>query len=193
VHAVIGLGNPGAEYSGTRHNVGFLVADHLAGRCNARFRKVSDDLLLAETRSRNKDLLIVKPVTFMNRSGLAARAIVDGYGLELRHLTVVLDDFNLPFGRIRFRKAGSSGGHNGLESIVAELGSKAFPRLRIGIAGDTMPQEKALLAGYVLSEFTPTEHRSLAEIVAVSADAILLQVEHGVLAAAELYNSITVV
>jgi len=146
--AVMGLGNPGEEYVATRHNVGFRVLDAVAGGAGGEFRRRKFESLVAEVRLGNEKVLLCKPQTFMNRSGRAARSVLDFYKLDLPEMLVVCDDYNLDLGRLRVRRGGSSGGHNGLESVCDQLGSTEFPRLRVGIGaarGDSV--------NYVLGRF----------------------------------------
>jgi PTH1 family peptidyl-tRNA hydrolase len=130
---VAGIGNPGREYAGTRHNVGFDVVDALARADGIEVAKRRFDALTGEGTVARERVMLVKPQTFVNLSGVAVRQALDFYKLPPADLLVVCDDANLPLGKIRFRREGSSGGHNGLESIVAHLGTEAFARLRIGI------------------------------------------------------------
>ena len=127
---LVGLGNPGRDYAGTRHNVGFMIADRLAAKSRAEFRTEKGwKAAVAKTG----DLLLCKPLTYMNLSGESVRAVSDFYKIAPAEVLVVLDDTALPLGRLRFRPEGSAGGHNGLKSIIEHLGTPAFPRLRIGI------------------------------------------------------------
>ncbi len=159
--AVVGLGNPGPEYALTRHNLGFMVVDLLAQRWGARWRPGRGDYWEAEGEA-----LLVKPTTFMNLSGIAVRQLAERYGLEPEEILVIVDDVNLPFGRLRLRTKGSSGGHRGLESIIFHLGTENFPRLRVGIG----PKPEGLsLADFVLSEFTEEERKNLPKVLEAAA------------------------
>jgi peptidyl-tRNA hydrolase, PTH1 family len=165
---VVGLGNPGRQYAETRHNIGWMVVDRLAERARWSDRPTRGAAAaIVSGRYRGLDLALVKPHTFMNLSGSAVRKALVRFRVPLEELLVVVDDFALPFGRMRFREAGSSGGHNGLESIIEELGSDRFARLRVGI-GD--PGGSAV--DHVLSRFTRDERRSLDEVVNAAADAV---------------------
>lgn len=174
---VVGLGNPGARYAHTRHNIGFLVADRLAARWSVAFDREKFSGQFAEGRCGAAKVVLLKPLTFMNRSGQAvaqaARNQCDGTEAVL----VLVDDSELPFGRLRLRARGSAGGHNGLKSIIEHLGSQEFPRLRIGIgrsdAGDALKQ-------HVLGTFTPEERRALPGIIEAAADAVEQCVTMGV-------------
>jgi PTH1 family peptidyl-tRNA hydrolase len=152
VLAVVGLGNPGREYARTRHNIGFRVVDALAGE-GKRFEKKGFYLLLG-TRIAGRKVLLVKPVTYMNRSGDAVAALIREYGLEPSKVLVVADDANLPLGTLRVRKRGSDGGQKGLASIIRETGTEEFPRLRLGIG---TPKDDRDLADFVLDPFDGEE------------------------------------
>ena len=154
---VIGLGNPESRYSGTRHNVGFEVVDLIAQQLRFSFRAGHGEFLIADGNVEGTPLAIVKPLSFMNQSGLAVREIQEEFGAIPEQLLVVCDDFQLPLGQLRLRLGGSDGGHNGLYSIIYHLQSEEFPRLRCGIASSLMPKEKHLLADFVLGQFMPEE------------------------------------
>ena len=168
VQVVVGLGNPGRQYAETRHNVGWMVIDRLADRAKWTDRPARGaSAAIVSGRYRGLDLALVKPQTFMNLSGIAVRKALARFRAPLGDLLVVVDDFALPFGRLRFREGGSSGGHNGLESIIEDLGSDRFARLRIGI-GD--PGGHAV--DHVLSHFSGDEARQLDEVIDAAADAV---------------------
>jgi len=147
---LFGLGNPGREYIYTRHNAGWLFVDYFAFRENIKLRPGRGEFFIGE----NENFVLVKPTTFMNLSGIAVREVVESYGIEdYTSIIVVLDDADLPFGKLRLRLKGSAGSHNGLASVIAELGTEQIPRLRIGIGRpDGIP-----LKDYVLSEFSDEE------------------------------------
>lgn len=160
---VLGLGNPGREYEATRHNVGWRVVDRVAGSLEGagEFRpKRKFGGFIAEGTARGpagqERVLLVKPETYMNLSGECGRAVADYYGVEAESLLVVADDVNLPLARLRFRRGGSSGGHNGLESIIRHLGTEAFPRLRVGVGRPAGAEEEGL-TGHVLGGFSREE------------------------------------
>lgn len=197
--AVFGLGNPGAEYRWTRHNLGFLAVDHYlerlregrpnSGRLLQRLRgwrrwrgRVLDQ---ARVYHPKEDLLLVKPLTYMNKSGLAVVRLVQRFELSLEDCLIVYDDFALPWGRLRLRAKGGSGGHGGLESIIAELGTEAIPRLRIGIGREGVEGD---LTPYVLGRFTPEELRDLPRILDRAAGAIDLFYRLGIGRAMEEVN-----
>jgi PTH1 family peptidyl-tRNA hydrolase len=168
MRAVVGLGNPGEEYVRTRHNAGFLVVDALAGRLGAAFRRRGADADVADGRGRERPFLLMKPLTFMNRSGEPMRAVSRDLDLALADTLVVLDEFQLDLGRLRVRAGGSDGGHNGLKSVIASFGTTEVPRLRVGIGPlpERMPPEV-----FVLRPFKPAERKTLEEVVERAADA----------------------
>ena len=150
---VIGLGNPGTKYTKTRHNVGFMVIDKFLKGCNVSFTKKYCDSIINKWFFEGEEVLFVKPQLFMNLSGVPTKKIVEKNGCNLNEILVILDDVNLPLGRIRIREKGSSGGHNGLKSISDHLKTTCFPRLRIGIGNTSSENTK----DFVLSRFTREE------------------------------------
>jgi len=177
VKLVIGLGNPGADYRGTRHNSGFSVVELLAKRHGLHFvRDRESKSALAEGSISGQDILFQMPLTYMNLSGEAVSYIVRKRQIALSKLLVVVDDAALPFGRLRFRAEGSAGGHNGLKSIEACLQTMSYARLRVGI-GDPGGED---LADYVLSPFTPEERDALPELYEHAAKAVELWIQEGI-------------
>ena len=165
---VIGLGNPGAKYAGTRHNVGFMALERLAAAAGSSFRNQARlQGLLAEVGSGEQRLRLLMPQTFMNESGRAIRSALDWFGLQPQELLVVVDDMDLPFGKLRLRASGSAGGHNGLRSTISHLGTQDFPRLRIGIGApaDNPVERKARTIGHVLGRFSPDEQPLLVQVL----------------------------
>jgi PTH1 family peptidyl-tRNA hydrolase len=168
VKVVVGLGNPGRQYAETRHNIGWMVIERLAERARWSDRPARGSAAaIVSGRYHGLDLALVKPHTFMNLSGSAVRKALVRFRAPLEDLLVVVDDFALPFGRLRFREAGSSGGHNGLESIIDELHSDRFARLRVGIG-----EPGGTAIDHVLARFSAEERRSLDEILDAAADAV---------------------
>ena len=166
---VAGLGNPGAKYRGTRHNVGFEVIDLLAARHRLMFEAAPADAVFARWRRPEEVVLLVKPLTFMNVSGRAVAALTRYYKMNVDDTLMVCDDVNLPLGRLRIRASGSEGGHNGLRSIAAELGTIDYARLRIGVGrGDTRRD----LADHVLARFESEEQPGIETAIARAADAV---------------------
>ena len=177
------MGNPGRRYAGTRHNAGFDVLDLLAERHRLEWESGPADALLARWRSGGA--LFVKPVTFVNLSGHALGDLLRFYKIETGDLLVVVDDINLELGRLRARRAGSAGGHNGLKSVIAELGTEEFARLRIGVGRGDARRD---LADHVLAKFDPEERSDVAEAVGRSADAAELFVTEGIGAVMNRFN-----
>lgn len=178
---VFGLGNPTRQYAGTRHNVGFMVCDVLARRLKARFHHLPG-CYRAETRTAGAGFALVKPLLYMNESGVVVK---EQLALHPDDFIVVLDDIALPFGRLRLRPSGSDGGHNGLASIIYHLGRSDFPRLRIGI-GTLAGSDSA--TDYVLEEFTPDQAAMLPALLDRAADACLLIASAGLEAAMNRFN-----
>lgn len=167
-YLVVGLGNIGPEYAGTRHNIGFMTADRLAQDAGAAFEscRYGD---MARFRVKNKQLMVLKPSTFMNLSGVAVRYWMNKEKLPLQNLLVIVDDLALPFGSIRLRGNGSDAGHNGLKNIASELGNQNYARLRFGIGSD-FPRGGQV--DYVLGKFPPEEASALPERLGVAAEAV---------------------
>jgi PTH1 family peptidyl-tRNA hydrolase len=185
VKIVVGLGNPGERYARTRHNVGWMVMDRLADRAGWDGKgRERDAARISQGRFRGLDLTLVKPLTFMNESGLAVRKVLAREHAPLVDLLIVADDFALPFGKLRFREGGGPGGHNGLGSIIAELGNEKFSRLRVGIGE---PDRAAI--DHVLSVFAPDERQRLDELIDAAADAVEAWARDGTNKAANRYNS----
>jgi peptidyl-tRNA hydrolase, PTH1 family len=182
---IVGLGNPGKKYAGTRHNVGFDVVDLLAERFKAEWEAAPRGLEALTARDRATDTLLAKPLTFMNLSGPAVVGLAQFYRIELPDLFVVVDDVNLELGRLRARAAGSAGGHNGLKSIIGALGSDAFARMRIGVGGGEPRRD---LAGHVLGRFAHEERPAIAEAVGRSADAAELFIAEGIAPVMNRFN-----
>jgi len=181
---VVGLGNPGDQYAKTRHNVGWMVLDRLADRAGwAGKGRTRDASAIAMGRFRGMDITLVKPLTWMNDSGLAVRKVLAREHAPLGELLVVTDDFALPFGKLRFREGGGPGGHNGLRSIIGELGTEKFSRLRVGIGA---PERG--FKDHVLNGFQPDERERLDELLDAAADAVEEWARHGTSKAANRFN-----
>jgi peptidyl-tRNA hydrolase, PTH1 family len=190
VKIVIGLGNPGSQYAGTRHNIGWLVVDRLAERAGWSGRgRQRDAANVVMGRYRGLDITLVKPLTYMNDSGLAVRKVLARERAPLSDLLVVADDFALPFGKLRFRETGGAGGHNGLRSIIAELGTETFSRLRVGIGEPPDPGHPGGGAvDHVLSRFAPDEQARLDELLDAAADAVEAWAREGTSKASNRFN-----
>lgn len=182
---IVGLGNLGRKYDQTRHNVGFEVLDRLAGRFGDGAAKDKFDGRLMESRIGDERVLLLWPHTFMNRSGQSVGPAVEFYKLELADLLVVCDDFNLPLGKLRFRREGSAGGQNGLADIIRRLGTEEFSRLRVGIG--PVP-ENWDAADFVLGRFAATEKDTINEIVDRAADGAQCWVAEGIAACMNRFN-----
>jgi PTH1 family peptidyl-tRNA hydrolase len=183
IRLLAGLGNPGAEYVGTRHNIGFTVVDFFAQQkgVTAFERQEKWDAMVAKSG----ELVLVKPLTFMNHSGEAVAAVVDFYKITPARILVVLDDFALPLGRLRIRQTGGPGGHNGLESVIMHLGTENVPRLRLGIGA--APEHGSI--DYVLSRFFEEERSTVMGMVERAADAIKCAIDNGIVSAMNTFNS----
>ena len=180
VKLIVGLGNPGAEYRGTRHNVGFEVLDETARRWGLAFRSAPADAMLARSPAvpgGRDTVLLAKPQTYMNRSGFAVGALLRYYRIGLGDLLVVTEDVNLPLGRLRARRQGSAGGHNGLRSILDAVAGGQFSRLRVGVGRGDPRQD---LSRRVLSRFNRTERPAMDEVVQRAADAVEMFVDAGI-------------
>lgn len=182
---VVGLGNPGERYVKTRHNIGWMVLDRLADRAGWDGRgRERDASRIVQGRFKGLDVTLVRPLTFMNESGLAVRKVLAREHAPLVDLLVVADDFALPFGKLRFREGGGPGGHNGLRSIIDELGTEKFSRLRVGIGE---PGRGAI--DHVLSGFAPDERQRLDELLDACADAVEAWAREGTNRASSRFNS----
>ena len=183
---IVGLGNPGKEYAHTRHNCGFRALDILAEKLGCRVDKGKFQGLYGQCNWQGRKLLLLKPQTFMNLSGRSVLQLSAYYNVPPQRIIVLFDDISLEPGRLRIRADGSAGGHNGIKSIISELGSQDFPRVKIGVGGK--PHPDADLADWVLSGFTAQEEKALSTALERSADAALCIIEKGVPEAANRFN-----
>jgi peptidyl-tRNA hydrolase, PTH1 family len=182
---VVGLGNPGSRYEGTRHNLGWMVADRLAERAGSTgYARARDGAASVRAKIDDLELLLVKPTTYMNLSGGAVRTVLARERVPIRDLLVVVDDFALPFGRLRIRDRGSDGGHNGLRSIIGELDTQGFARLRIGIGEPARGAART----HVLADFGPEERARLDRVLDAAADCVVEWAKHGPDRAATRWN-----
>ena len=182
---VVGLGNPGERYRRTRHNVGFMVVDALARRAAAPRGVERGESWVIPARVAGEDVLLVKPLTFMNRSGAAVDQLLAAEGGTPQDVVVVLDDVALELGTLRVRERGSHGSHNGLRSVIDALGTDEFPRVRVGVAKGEPPEA---LADYVLSEFPQDDVLVVQEVVGLAADAVEILIRDGAAAAMNKFN-----
>jgi PTH1 family peptidyl-tRNA hydrolase len=180
---VVGLGNPGRHYAHTRHNVGFQVLDRLAALAGVSFQ--SRPRWQAQVAKLPAGTVLLKPQTFMNLSGQAVRAAAAYHKWPPASLLVVFDDVALPLGTLRFREAGSHGGHNGIRSLIEQLGTSAFPRLKIGIGGGGTGE----LTGHVLGRFRPEERELVENALATAVEAVQLALSQGIAPAANRFNT----
>jgi len=184
VKAIVGLGNPGAQYKGTRHNVGFAVLDELARRASVEFESAPADALMARWRRADEPVLLVKPLTYMNLSGQAIGELSRYFKIEPVDLLVVVDEVQLPLGKLRARARGSAGGHNGLKSVIAHLGDN-YGRLRLGVGrGDSRRD----LADHVLARFDKDEAADAERMIARAADAAETFITSGIAAVMNQFN-----
>lgn len=182
---IVGLGNPGSNYAGTRHNVGFMALDRLAAAPHVGPFARKFDAEVAEGMEGSEKTLYAKPQTFMNLSGRSVRQLLDFYKIPPADVLVVCDDVNLPLGQLRFRGGGSAGGHNGLKDIERHLGGQDYARLRLGVGAPDPHQD---LADHVLARFKPSEKAAVDELIMDAADAVLLWIKEGLGAAMNKHN-----
>lgn len=185
--AIIGLGNPGIGYKLNRHNIGFCVIDLLAKINNVKFKK--DNVipsLIGKSKIGQEDVLLLKSNTYMNRTGIAVKALCDINGLSFHNLFVIVDDLDLPWGKIRIRKSGSSAGHRGMESIIKELGTTNFPRLRMGIGRPVGVGNEII--NHVLGNFNKQERKELENYCKKAVDAIQSVLNDGIESAMNKFN-----
>ncbi|MEM1126413.1 MAG: aminoacyl-tRNA hydrolase [Bacteroidota bacterium] len=182
---IVGLGNPGPEYAGTRHNIGFEVVQALADQLDVDFERDRAEALVAWGRWKGRDVGLAMPTTFMNRSGTAVKTLLRLHEVSVERLLVVYDDLNLPLGTIRLRPAGRAGGHNGIQDIIDRLGSAAYARLRVGIGND-FPRGHQVK--YVLSAFAPDERPVADEAVEQATQAVLTFARDGITTAMNRHN-----
>ncbi len=168
-YCIVGLGNPGRQYKPTRHNVGFMVLDHLAEDAGISFRKKGNFAEIAETIIQSKPTVLIKPQTFMNRSGIAIAEFRRYLQYDLQNYLIVLDEVNLPLGKIRIRERGSSGGHKGLASIIEHLGTQDIARLRLGVGTESVRDD---MVEFVLSKFTKGERAQLDLMITTAVEAV---------------------
>ncbi len=186
---IVGLGNPGSEYARTRHNAGFRALDILAGKLGCKVDRVKFQGIYGQVSHGSKKLYLLKPRTFMNLSGRSVLTLSSYFQIPPERIIVLFDDISLEPGRLRVRPDGSAGGHNGIKSIIAELGSQSFPRVKIGVGAKK--QEQQDLADWVLSAFSAAEEKPLCSALERAADAALCIIEHGVYEAANRFNGST--
>ena len=171
---IVGLGNPGKEYDGTRHNIGFETIDYLSKKYNIDVNRTKFKGVFGEGFINNKKVVLLKPSTYMNLSGESIREAINFYKLESEEVLVIYDDISLEVGKIRIREKGSAGGHNGIKSIIANMSTDVFPRIKIGVG-----QPKGDLVSHVLGKFSQEEINDLNEVIEVSSEAVEIIVKDG--------------
>lgn len=188
MYLIVGLGNPGKEYANTKHNIGFITIDYLEEKHNLKVSKIKHKALVGEGFISNTKVMLIKPQTYMNLSGQSVREAMDYYKVDIENLIVIYDDIDIPMGSLRIRKKGSAGTHNGMRSIIQQLGDDGFPRIRIGIGGD---RGNIPLTNYVISGFKDKEEVKLMEEAVINAaSAIETLITDGLDAAMQKYNYI---
>ena len=183
---IVGLGNPGKDYERSRHNCGFRAVDLLAAQLGCKIDKGKFQGLYGQTNYNGKKLFLLKPLTYMNLSGRSVLQLSSYFHIPPQRIIVLFDDISLVPGRLRVRADGSAGGHNGIKSIIAELGSQAFPRVKIGVGGK--PDPNADLADWVLSRFSATDEKAMSVSLKNAGDAALCIIDHGVSETANRFN-----
>ena len=183
---IVGLGNPGPEYAKTRHNVGFMAIEEIKKSGSFPLERAKFQAMITKGKLEGEEVLLVRPMTYMNNSGIAVRAVMDFYKLTPRDVVIIYDDTDLDTAAVRIRQRGSSGSHNGMKSIVQHLGTEDFPRIRIGIG--KRPAEWDL-ADYVLSTFPPEEMAKIQEALETTSDAVKTLVKGGVDLAMNRFNT----
>jgi PTH1 family peptidyl-tRNA hydrolase len=183
---IAGLGNPGSEYEGNRHNCGFMVADVLADRIGVRFKRDRSRARVAAGRLAGYPVTLAKPQTFMNASGRPVAALRTFYKIPVEHIVVIHDELDIPFGTIRIKRGGGDNGHNGLRSVTAALGTRDYLRVRVGIG---RPPGRMDPADYVLHDFSAAERKALPEVLERSADAVEVLLQRGLAAAQNEFHS----
>lgn len=193
---IVGLGNPGIKYNRTRHNIGFEAIEALAQhwRISLSEQRKFQGIFGEGMGSRGDKIRLLKPLTYMNLSGQSIRAVVDWYKIPPESVLVIYDDMDLPVGKMRLRQSGSAGGHNGMKSTIAHLGTQNFPRLRIGIGSpkDQVASSNGEVVSHVLGRFSVAETRMMVEVLQMVTDAIELSLKQGIPKAMSLYNNRTI-
>ena len=190
---IVGLGNPGKIYAHNRHNIGFMCLNHFARTHSIRFDKKQGRARIGIGEVAGSQVILARPQTYMNLSGQSVSRLIKKFGINLNELLVIHDDLDLPSGKIRIRQGGSSGGHKGVGSIITELGSQDFVRIRVGIGRpvkneDSTEFSEDEIINYVLSDFTPDEKQAITQVIPRVSEAILCLLTEGLTAAMNRYN-----
>ena len=186
---IVGLGNPGKEYERTRHNAGFRAIDVLSDNLNCKVDRLKFQGLYGQTNYQGNKIFLLKPQTYMNLSGRSVLQLSSYFNIPPQRIIVLFDDISLPPGRLRIRPDGSAGGHNGIKSIISEVGTQIFPRVKIGVGAKAHSEQD--LADWVLSTFSAKEEKDLSSALSRAADAALCIIDRGVPEAANRYNGST--
>ncbi|HNK62748.1 MAG TPA: aminoacyl-tRNA hydrolase [Anaerolineales bacterium] len=184
-YLIIGLGNPGREYKDTRHNIGFILIDHLAEKIGARGMKVQSKAIITSGLYEERKLILAKPQTYMNLSGQSVQGLLHFYKIPLENLIIAHDDLDIPFGTLRIRPTGGPGGQRGMANTIEQLGTKDFPRLRMGIG---RPPGRMDPKDYVLQDFSKDELKLMPDLLSRASDAVLEFVMRGLNAAMNKFN-----
>jgi PTH1 family peptidyl-tRNA hydrolase len=187
VKLIAGLGNPGEKYRHTRHNAAFLILDNLAGSLNSEFNIKTPSYEAMVSKSGEEEFILLKPMTYMNRSGGAIAEFFNDYEGEISDLLIIVDDFNIPLGTIRVRRKGTDGGHNGIADIISQFGTDDFPRMRIGIGPDEPPSKEEFI-DFVLDDFTEPEMTILEKMMPVYKDCIFSFINDGLTKTMNTFN-----
>lgn len=171
---IVGLGNPGREYDGTRHNIGFEAIDYISSKNNIDINKSKFKGMFGEGFIKGQKVILLKPTTYMNLSGESIREVINFYKIDNNKIIVIYDDISLEIGKLRIREKGSAGGHNGIKSIIANMGTDVFPRIKIGVG-----QPKGDLVSHVLGRFNKDEEEDLKEVIEASNKAIEIIIQYG--------------
>lgn len=182
---IIGLGNPGRQYKSNRHNIGFMLLNHLAERLETSFSRLESNALVTKAKHQDHSIILAKPQTYMNLSGQSVASLVKFYKISLENLLVVYDDVDLPFGRIRIRPSGGSAGQKGISSIIERLGTTDFPRLRLGVG---RPPGSKGAASYVLKNFSGEDAEFLPHVLDRAVDAVFTYITYDLETAMNRYN-----
>ncbi|BAL61549.1 aminoacyl-tRNA hydrolase [Melissococcus plutonius] len=183
---IVGLGNPGTKYQATKHNIGFITLDEIATRYKVDFNKNQFEAVTTDFFIDSEKIMLIKPLTYMNESGRSIGPLVDYYGLNLSDLIIIYDDLDLPVGKVRVRAKGSAGGHNGIKSLIAHLGTNDFTRIKVGIS---RPENNDTVIHHVLSAFKKEQHIEIQKAIKTAADAaIYMCSSHTVIDAMNQFN-----
>ena len=184
---IVGLGNPGKEYDGTRHNIGFAAVDYIADKYNIELNRIKFKGVFGEGFIEGKKVILLKPTTYMNLSGESIRELANFYKLEDDEIIVVYDDISLDIGRLRIREKGSAGGHNGIKSIIQNLGGDKFPRVKVGVG-----QPKDNLVNHVLGKFSKEDREHIEKVIPVVSDAIVEIVKNDAKESMNKFNGVNI-